>query len=304
MSQPAPAIAPRKPLPASPCIGVCEMDAAAGRCRGCARTGDEIARWRDADDAFREAVWAELPDRIAAMGVNIRRLSWEPVEILDFVETTLREAQGAWVFGVYGAVAEVSRDPGEPIEIRRAEEAVEAVAPRAALRIRAPRGVRALAWREAPGRPERIVLALPKVRLGEPGPAALTSLGPDDAALLPDGLGLPRHDLGLGRAETRFTVRAADPALAATLDAAAGTAWPDHLAAVGAAIVAASPVRVVETPLGRAEVATAIPAQDGRSPEGPHTHLLPDLLAQGLATPPALLLPEAYAAGCVFHPAA
>ena len=295
--------APRKPLPASPCIGICEMDMLANLCRGCGRTADEIAQWRDAPDAFRETVWAALPARIAEMGLNIRRLAWEPAEILDFVEATLRECRGAWTFGIYGAVATVVRGADGPLDIERGDTLIQAVMPDAALRLHLPRGVRALAWREAADRPERIVLALPRVRLGEPGPAALTALGPDAAALLPGGAGQPRFDLGLGRAEACFTVRSHDAALTRALEAAAGTAWPDHLAAAGPAMLAAGATRVIDTPLGRAEVATPIPAPGSRTPDGSHTHLLPDLVARGLATPPALQLPHAYVAGCVFYPA-
>lgn len=32
----------------SPCIGVCVLDNVTGLCRGCQRTGFEIAEWRDA----------------------------------------------------------------------------------------------------------------------------------------------------------------------------------------------------------------------------------------------------------------
>ena len=35
---------------ASPCINVCQMDAASGLCRGCFRTLDEIAGWSRASD--------------------------------------------------------------------------------------------------------------------------------------------------------------------------------------------------------------------------------------------------------------
>jgi predicted Fe-S protein YdhL (DUF1289 family) len=35
------------------------MDPLLGRCGGCARTQAEIDGWRDADDAFRDAVCAE-----------------------------------------------------------------------------------------------------------------------------------------------------------------------------------------------------------------------------------------------------
>lgn len=294
----------RKPMPPSPCIGICDMDLVTGRCSGCARTADEIDAWREADDAYRDAVWAALPARIAAMGVNIRRLSWSATEILDFVETSLRKSRGTWVFGVYGALAEIGRDPDEVIEVKRDGAVIEVVTPRAALRIAAERWVRALAWRETEDHPERLVLVVPKGRVGEVGPATLTALGADDDALLPGDAGLPRFDLGLGRAEARFTVRSRNDHLTAALADATGTAWPDHLAQTSGPVLSTSPVRVIETALGRAEVATPIPQPRERSPDGPHTHLLPDTIARGLTTPPMLHLPEAYRLGCLFYPAA
>ncbi|MEO7064226.1 MAG: DUF1289 domain-containing protein [Dokdonella sp.] len=36
----------------SPCIGICELDSE-GYCKGCLRTGDEIARWISMGDAER-----------------------------------------------------------------------------------------------------------------------------------------------------------------------------------------------------------------------------------------------------------
>ncbi|MCM8730587.1 DUF1289 domain-containing protein [Hephaestia sp. GCM10023244] len=55
-------IVPRRPM-ASPCINRCVLDPASGRCLGCARTGDEIARWTRMTDAERAAVMAALPTR-------------------------------------------------------------------------------------------------------------------------------------------------------------------------------------------------------------------------------------------------
>jgi predicted Fe-S protein YdhL (DUF1289 family) len=40
----------------SPCVEVCRMDPAKDVCAGCWRTLDEIARWRDMNDAEREVV--------------------------------------------------------------------------------------------------------------------------------------------------------------------------------------------------------------------------------------------------------
>jgi uncharacterized protein len=48
---------------ASPCTGVCRIDAATGWCEGCTRTLDEIARWGTTDDADRAAILARLEER-------------------------------------------------------------------------------------------------------------------------------------------------------------------------------------------------------------------------------------------------
>ena len=40
----------------SPCVGVCELDAAGRVCIGCFRTIGEIRRWPDADDAEKLAI--------------------------------------------------------------------------------------------------------------------------------------------------------------------------------------------------------------------------------------------------------
>jgi uncharacterized protein len=49
----------------TPCIDVCELDAAFGLCLGCGRTIDEIARWAAMTNVERRAVMAELPARLA-----------------------------------------------------------------------------------------------------------------------------------------------------------------------------------------------------------------------------------------------
>ncbi len=51
----------------SPCVNVCEIDAATGWCIGCARTGDEIAAWTAVGDIGRQAVLDRLPARMAVL---------------------------------------------------------------------------------------------------------------------------------------------------------------------------------------------------------------------------------------------
>jgi predicted Fe-S protein YdhL (DUF1289 family) len=52
-----------KPLK-SPCVDVCLLEAN-GECKGCRRTGHEIANWIAYSDAERDAVLAQLPARRA-----------------------------------------------------------------------------------------------------------------------------------------------------------------------------------------------------------------------------------------------
>lgn len=51
----------KKPL--SPCVGLCEIDAASGFCRGCRRTLAEIAEWSRMDDDRRRAIMRALAAR-------------------------------------------------------------------------------------------------------------------------------------------------------------------------------------------------------------------------------------------------
>jgi uncharacterized protein len=55
---------PKLPLE-TPCIDVCEMDAAWDLCIGCGRTLDEIARWAAMSNEERRAIMAVLPARMA-----------------------------------------------------------------------------------------------------------------------------------------------------------------------------------------------------------------------------------------------
>ncbi|MEJ7138176.1 DUF1289 domain-containing protein [Amphibiibacter pelophylacis] len=50
---------------ASPCVGVCALDAQGRYCLGCWRSLDEIAAWSRASNAWRAQCVAQLPQRRA-----------------------------------------------------------------------------------------------------------------------------------------------------------------------------------------------------------------------------------------------
>ncbi|MEM1274019.1 MAG: DUF1289 domain-containing protein [Pseudomonadota bacterium] len=288
----------------SPCVGLCRLDDRTGFCLGCARTGDEIAGWSAALSTERAAIWSALPDRFATLGVTCRRLPWDTAQIQAFVVDQLRRGTGTWVMGVVGAVAEFAAQHGANTHVTIAGERVIAHTAGGRLRFSIDDHVRALSFetKDVAVERSRIVLAVKRAR-GRPDRAdALTGLGPDAAAIDPADRVTPLFDLGLGRKEARFCVRVAAGPTQEVLRKALGTAFPDSLPQIGPALLAASPVRVVDTALGRIEIATDIPPPGGASPTGPHTHLLPDHLRSGRAMPVSFDLPRAYLPGAIFYP--
>jgi hypothetical protein len=95
-------------------------------------------------------------------------------------------------------------------------------------------------------------------------------------------------------------VRTSDASLLAELRAVEGRplAEAGHLAA---ALVEAGPHRVFRTGVARLEVFTPIPPPTGVSPDGPHTHLLPRLLARGRTHAATDPIPAGHTPGATIH---
>ncbi len=285
---------------ASPCIGVCRLDADARVCVGCGRTGEEIAGWRAADEATRRGVLASLAPRLSALDGTPARLPLAPADVPALVREAL-SGGGAVVAGCHGALAEFMAAPGETATIAETGGPSPALTARVAggaLRLRLPADLAVFATPEpADGGHAPLLLAAPSDGLALPVARGLARIGPDPAAIAAASAGRGAgilFDLGLGRPETRFMVRVGDSALAARLDDLAGAPPERVLAEAGPALVAASPVRVVETPLCRIEVDTPIPPPNGRPPVAPHTHLLPGPLALARLLPPGIARPAGF----------
>jgi predicted Fe-S protein YdhL (DUF1289 family) len=288
----------------SPCTGICTMDGALGWCLGCGRTGDEITEWSSAGDVRRSAIWAVLPERIDALGISITRLPWPPGRIAEFVAESVDQKSGTWALGCYGATAEFICHHDEPCDVSVSGETITAISDRGALQLTIGEHVRALRLRADHTRRgnRAIFLVVLKSRATLPVATTLTPLGRDEGAIRPACRNDAWFDLGLGRADLRFCVRASGTELRDKLNQASGLPLSDVLQAAGAMIVKHSPARVVESPLGRVEIGTPIPPPGGQSPDGPHTHLLPGHLASGRGTQPGIDLPPVYALGATFYP--
>ncbi|MEM1274194.1 MAG: DUF1289 domain-containing protein [Pseudomonadota bacterium] len=287
---------------ASPCTGVCKLDDTTGWCLGCGRSGEEMNGWGVRAEDDRQAIWAQIPDRLGQLGVVCRRLPWTTEDIHAFVVSSLRTGRGTWVMGVVGAVAEFTTAIGEETQVTCEQDVVVAQTPNGALRMVVDDNVRALTF-DPRGleRAPRIVLAITRERRRHPLSDSVKDLGEDQSAVIRD-TDTQLFDLGLGRKEARFCVRVASGPAHDALVAASGLSFQDALPRIAGLLVSESPTRVVQTALGRIEVQGQIPPPDAVSPDGPHTHLLPNHLATGRALPVGMDLPRAYLPGAIFYP--
>lgn len=185
--------------------------------------------------------------------------------------------------GTFGALAEFVHEPGETVELSGPAPHRQVVSAHGALRLDlTDPALTARAWQRPTGSgaswTHAVALCLPEGRAAGPARPTLTVLGPDEDAPRPADRRAVLVDLGLGVAHLEACVRTADPTLLARLRAAEGTRFGADPELVGA-LVEAGPHRVFRTAACRAEVYSPIPPPTGTSPAGPHTHLLPALLA-------------------------
>jgi hypothetical protein len=198
-----------------------------------------------------------------------------PVSTADLVTRHIADPQTSWAIGTFGAIAEFHRGAGEVVAL----SADGAITPRGGINLRLSAAVRAVAW-ECPSSggswTHGIALCLPKDEGAMNARTVVTELGPDAGALREDERRAVLFDLGIGAPHCDTCVRTTDSAVLRVLRAAAGyrlleTGLFDELSAM-------SPTRVFLSRLGRVEVYTPIPKPEGRTPDGPHTHVLRDLL--------------------------
>jgi Family of unknown function (DUF6925) len=202
-------------------------------------------------------------------------------KVLDFVAEQLADPETAWSIGSFGAIAEFMRDAGEPVKIGSDKTEVSALTAKGGLRILAQPQLRPFASESLTTQSwsQRIALCLPEEIAAMHQRTELTELGPDDESLRDEDRGGILFDIGLGTMQVDACIRTSDPEVIAALRRHAGkSVFATDSGAMGV-ILHANPHRVFMSRLGRVEVFQPIPPPGGKSPEGPHTHVLPKLLA-------------------------
>jgi len=225
----------------------------------------------------------------------------------DWIVQSLRDAGAQWSARTYGAIAEFSRDPSEPAEVVCKPSGGQASTARGGVRVELRNEVRPVAYETTTKNRDQwghaIALCLPAEECAMGRRTAIHELGPDAAAIRPEDRGSILFDLGLGTSQVDVCVRASSPELLSALRAGEGRSIFDMSNPATAAIFKASPHRVFATRIGRAEVYQPIPPADGKSPVGPHTHLLPKLLRSGRTHPATVPIPRDWAPCLHLYPA-
>jgi hypothetical protein len=217
-------------------------------------------------------------------------------DITGFIRAQLAESGTQWNLGTFGAIAEFLRDTDEPFTLIDEPGRLGAFTARGGIGLGDLGDITLFASETAVGQSwgHRVALCLPVDACAMTRRTVLTEIGPDTKALRESDRAGILFDMGLDRLQVDICIRTEDAALIAVLRAQAGRSLFEPGNPAMGAIIAAGPHRVFIARFGRCEVYQPIPPADGKSPEGPHTHVLPKLLAHGRTHAANELVPEGF----------
>jgi hypothetical protein len=206
----------------------------------------------------------------------------------DIVRNHLSEPANGWSVGTWGAIGEFQYDAGEP-GLSLDLDALSVMTARGALLVRDLDDARVFRLIDEGGRTREIAFCTLR------NSARRTVIHQLDDRLFDLGIGAPHIDL-------LVRLMPGDEATLAALREGLGRPLlaPGNPAAL--AIARASPTRIFVSALAQLEVHQPIPPPGGRSPAGPHSHLLPRHLAEGRERAPDSPLPTGLYCGLSLYP--
>lgn len=203
-------------------------------------------------------------------------------ELLAFWRPMIEDAGNSWSIGTFGAIGEFHRTAEERFTRYDTETSLSLATDKGGIRIEANEELDIVPFDNLNSDGESWNQSVIFCARFEPqAPNAIMPLGEDRDAIRDADKSARLYDVGVGLGLVRMCVRTSDAALIAELDKAAGQSlFGPSAGTIMSAFYAAQPHRVLLSPAGRVEVYQDIPQPDGDAPEGPHTHLLPKLLAK------------------------
>jgi hypothetical protein len=226
-------------------------------------------------------------------------------DVLKLLTEQIMDPETQWSLGTFGGIAEFSRDPGEAVHLVTSEMGVAAVTARGGIGITWRDDIRPLASESITKQSwsHRVALCLPDTVCAMHRRSVLTELGPDTDALRAEDRGGVLFDLGLDALQADLCIRLSDSDVVSRLRQYVGRSVFDPGSPAMGIILAASPHRVFVSRVGRVEVYQSIPPATGKSPDGPHTHVLPKLLKSKRTHPATEPVPDGWIPCAHFYPA-
>jgi hypothetical protein len=203
-----------------------------------------------------------------------------PSAAIDLLHTQIADSDTQWSLGTFGGIAEFSRDRDEKVRLTQSVNGAAAITARGGIAIELSGDCRPFAFEciTRSSWSQRVALCLPVGNCAMNRRTVLTELDVDREALQPEHRGSTLFDLGLGALQADLCVRIDDHNMVARLRSHCGRSVFDPTNPAMGLLLEANPHRVFISRIGRIEVYQPIPPASGKSPDGPHTHVLPKLL--------------------------
>jgi hypothetical protein len=225
-------------------------------------------------------------------------------QVRDLLAGHISDPDTQWSLGTFGGIAEFSRDQNEPVKLTTSATVIAAVTERGAVAIEAHEKLRPFASESITKQSwsHRVALCLPVHLCAMNRRNVLTELGADPKALREQDRAGVLFDIGLDALQADLCIRTSEPEAIAKLRIYTGRSVFEPGNPAMGAILAANPHRVFVSRIGRLEVYQPIPPAAGKSPDGPHTHVLPKLLKSKRTHPATEPVPDGWVPCAHFYP--
>lgn len=216
----------------------------------------------------------------------------------------LKNHLSSWSLGAFGALGEFSQDQNEPLLIAPEGQMAIATA-RGGIRVDNLEQCSAIAYETSRKHRDHwgqaVAFCLPEVHAKMTGRRVITELGTDKSSILDAHREHVIFDLGLATPYVDVCVRTDNADLITALRSFEGANILAPDCDAFRHILHHHPQRIFISRLARLEVYQRIGIE--KSPEGPHTHVLPKLLATGLHHAANTPIPGGMIAGLMLYPA-
>lgn len=234
-------------------------------------------------------------------------------KLKEVLQNHLLKSSSGWSMGSFGALAEFMQDDAEVMVVNNMAQLTRA-SERGAIRLDIDYIARAVAYETTLKDKTRwtngFALCIDKNKSQMGDRNVLTELGTDQQAIQSKDADSVLFDIGLGAigsgcAHLDFCIRTNNSELIKLLRNNAGKAINSASSSAMSAILKFHPHRIAITPIGRIEVYQKIGGPDtgGKSPEGPHTHLLTKLIKSNRSYSANIPIPDGFVPCAYLHPA-